>query len=196
MTSITASRTSRLKRLVCMWVAATVALLVSIGEATAQSKSGEPAAQPKKIIFLHSYSQNFEPGAEWSRKIRDELGRQSPWPLEIQEYSLVTAQGGNDAAEAKFAEYLAALYAQRPPDLIVAFGGPAARFVQRHRADLYPTTPMLLAAVELRRVEQSMLSEQDAVVGVRFDQVALVENIFQLLPGDEGHRDHNRKLPQ
>jgi hypothetical protein len=41
---------------------------------------------------------------------------------------------------------------------------------------------MLLAAVELRRVEQSMLSEQDAVVGVRFDQVALVENILRLLP--------------
>ena len=168
-----ATRTSRLKRLVYMWVAAAVVLVVSIGES---------AAQPKKIIFLHSYSQNFEPGAAWSRKIRDELGRQSPWPLEIQEYSLVTAQGGNDAAEAKFVEYLAALYAQRPPDLVVAFGGPAARFVQRNRADLYPTTPMLLAAVELRRVEQSMLSEQDAVVGVRFDQVALVENIFRLLP--------------
>jgi signal transduction histidine kinase len=167
------SRTPWLKRLVHMWVAAAVVLVISIGES---------AAQPKKIVFLHSYSQNFEPGAAWSRKIRDELGRQSPWPLEIQEYSLVTAQGGNDAAEAKFVEYLAALYAQRPPDLIVAFGGPAARFVQRNRADLYPTTPMLLAAVELRRVEQSMLSEQDAVVGVRFDQVALVENIFQLLP--------------
>ena len=41
---------------------------------------------------------------------------------------------------------------------------------------------MLLAAVELRRVEQSLLSEQDAVVGVRFDQVALVENILRLLP--------------
>jgi len=168
-----ATRTSRLKRLVYMWVAAAVVLVVSIGES---------AAQPKKIIFLHSYSQNFEPGAAWSRKIRDELGRQSPWPLEIQEYSLVTAQGGNDAAEAKFVEYLAALYAQRPPDLVVAFGGPAARFVQRNRADLYPTTPMLLAAVELRRVEQSMLSEQDATVAVRFDQVALVENILRLLP--------------
>jgi signal transduction histidine kinase len=177
-----ASRTLRMKRLVYVWIATAVVLLVSIGEATAQPKSGETAAQSKRIIFLHSYSQNFEPGAAWSRKIRDELGRQSPWPLEIQEYSLVTAQGGNDAAEAKFVEYLAALYVQRPPDLIVAFGGPAARFVQRHRADLYPTTPMLLAAVELRRVEQSMLSEQDAVVGVRFDQVALVENILRLLP--------------
>ena len=72
--------------------------------------------------------------------------------------------------------------AQRPPDLVVALGGPAARFVQQHRPDLFPTTPMLLAAVELRRVEPSLLSEQDAVVGVRYDQVALVENIMRLLP--------------
>jgi signal transduction histidine kinase/ABC-type uncharacterized transport system substrate-binding protein len=177
-----ASRTSRLKRLVYIWVAATIVLVVSNGETAAQPKSGETEAQPKKIVFLHSYSQNFEPGVAWGREIRNELGRQSPWPLEIQEYSLVTAQGGNDAAEAKFVEYLGALYVQRPPDLIVAFGGPAARFVQRHRADLYPITPMLLAAVELRRVEPSLLSEHDAVVGVRFDQVALVENIMRLLP--------------
>ena len=68
------------------------------------------------------------------------------------------------------------------PDLIVALGAPAARFVQQHRADLYPTTPMLLAAVEVRRVEPSMLSEQDAVAGVRYDQVAAIENILRLLP--------------
>ena len=85
-------------------------------------------------------------------------------------------------AEARFVDYLGALYAQRPPDLIVAFSGPAARFVQRHRADLFPTTPMLLAAVEVRRVEPSMLSEQDTVVPVRVDLVALVENILRLLP--------------
>jgi hypothetical protein len=102
--------------------------------------------------------------------------------LEIQEQSLATAQDRNDAADAKFVEYLAAIYARRPPDLIVAIGAPAARFVQQHRTSLFPTTPMLLAAVELRRVEQSLLSEQDAVVGVRFDQVALVDNILRLLP--------------
>ena len=66
--------------------------------------------------------------------------------------------------------------------MIVALGAPAARFVQQHRADLYPTTPMLLAAVEVRRVEPSMLSEQDAVAGVRYDQVAAIENILRLLP--------------
>jgi ABC-type uncharacterized transport system substrate-binding protein len=102
--------------------------------------------------------------------------------VEIQEHSLVASVNDNDAADAEFVEYLAALNAQRAPDLIIALGGPAARFVQKHRADLYPATPMLLAAVELRRVDQSLLSELDTVVGVRFDQVALFENILRLLP--------------
>jgi signal transduction histidine kinase len=102
--------------------------------------------------------------------------------LDIQEHSVITARNGDDAAEAKFVEYLAALNAQRQPDLIVAFGAPAARFVQRHRADLYPTTPMLLAAVEVRRIDQSMLSEQDVVAAVPADYVVFFENILRLLP--------------
>ena len=177
-----ASRTSRIKRPVKMWIAAAVVLLVSIGEMAAQLKSREIADQPKKILFLHSYGPNFQPWVTWSREIGRELNRQSPWLPDIQEHSVVTARGGDDSSEPKFAEYLGVLYARQPPDLIVAIGSPAGRFVQRHRADLFPTTPMLLAAVEVRRVEPSMLSGQDAVVGVRFDQAALVENILRLLP--------------
>ena len=165
-----------------MWVAAAVVLVVCVSETAAQPRSGEAATQPKNILFLHSLGPNFQPGSTWSLEIRKELLRQSPWPLDIQEQSLVTARIGDNPADVKFVEYLAALYAQRPPSLIVAIGGPAARFVQQHRAELYPTTPMLLAAVEVRRVEPSMLSGKDAVVPVVFDQAALAENILRLLP--------------
>lgn len=171
-----------MKRLVNMWIVALVVLLVSISGTAAQPKSAEAAAQPKHILFLHSYGPMFQPWGTWSREIRTQLNRQSPWPLDIQKQSLVTARNADDAAEAKFVDYLKALYAKRGPDLIVAFGAPAARFVQKHRADLFPTTPMLLAAVAVRRVDQSMLSEQDAVVGVDVDHVALFENILRLLP--------------
>ncbi len=41
---------------------------------------------------------------------------------------------------------------------------------------------MLLAAVEERRVDRSMLSGQDAVVAVQIDPIALFENILRLLP--------------
>ena len=168
-----ASWTLRLTRLANIWTAAALVLLVSIGES---------AAQPKEVLFLHSFGQNFQPWATWSREIRNELNRQSPWPLDIQQFSLVTARNGDPAAEPKFIAYLEALYARRRPDLIVALGAPAARFVQQHRADLFPATPMLLAAVEERRVEQSMLSEQDTVVGVRLDEPAVIQNILRLLP--------------
>jgi signal transduction histidine kinase len=176
---VATSRNSWLKRLACVWIAAVV-LLVPIGDAAAQS--GDPVAQPKKILFLHSFGQNFQPWATWSRVIGRELNRQSPWPLDIQEQSVVTARIGDDRSEAKFAEYLALLYVGRPPDLIVATGAPAARFVQRNRANLFPATPLLLAAIEERRVDQSMLSEKDAVAAVRIDVVVLFENILRLLP--------------
>jgi signal transduction histidine kinase len=172
----------RAKRLIKTWVAVAIVLVVSIAGIAAQSKSTGNAVQPKKILLLHTFGPNFEQGSAWSREIQRELNKQSPWPLNIQEQSLVTALDGDDVAEAKFVEYLKALYAQRPPDLIVALGAPAARFVQQHRPDLYPTSPMLLAAVEVRRVEPSMSSEQDAVAGVRYDQVAAIENILRLLP--------------
>jgi signal transduction histidine kinase len=171
-----------MKRLVSIWIAVAVILLISIGGSAAQPQSGEPAAQPKRIMVLYSYGQHFQAWTTWSRAIRSELNRQSPWPLDIQEYSLVTARYGDEAAEAKFVEYLKALYVQRPPDLIVTLAAPAARFVQRYRADLFPTTPMLLAAVDPRRVDPSLLSEQDTLVGVQFDPVALSDNILRLLP--------------
>ena len=170
-----------MKRIGYMWVAAAVVFAVSIGAAAAQSKAGEAAAQPKTILFLHSYGLNVQPWAAWSREIQAELNRQSPWPLVIHEQPLASA-GASDTTEAKLAEYLATLHAQRPPDLIVAVGTPAAHFVRRHRTDLYPTTPMLLAAVEVRRVEKSTLSEQDAIAGVHLDEVALFKNILRLLP--------------
>ena len=101
-----ASCTSWLKRLVYMWVAAAVVFAVSIGAAAAQSKAGEVAAQPKTILFLHSYGLNVQPWAAWSREIQAELNRQSPWPLVIWNSPSVSA-GASDTTEAKLAEYLA-----------------------------------------------------------------------------------------
>ena len=171
-----------MKRSVNIAIAAAIAFFIVIGGAAAQLQPGEPAPQPKQILFLHSYGQNYENSAIWSREIRKELDRQSPWPLDIEDQSLVTARDGNEAAEVKFVEYLAALYADGPPDLIIALNAPAARFVQRHRTDLFPTSPMLLAVVEERRVDRSILSEHDVVAGVRLDQIVLLENILRLLP--------------
>ncbi len=161
---------------------AVILLLFQIGDLAAEAQPDETELQPKQILFLYSYGQHFQPWLTWSREVRNELDRQSPWPLNIQEHYIVTALVDDDAADAKFVEYLMALYAHAKPDLIVAFGGPAARFVQQYREGLFPQTPMLLAAVNVRRVTSSLLSAQDTVVGTDVDNVVVFENILRLLP--------------
>jgi signal transduction histidine kinase len=144
--------------------------------------SGAAASNAKRVVLLHSFGQDFKPWSEYGRSIRSELQRQSPWQLDITDHSLVTARSSNEDPEAPFVAYLRALFAEEAPDLIVSVGAPAAAFVQRHRPQLFPITPMVLTAVDERRVQFSALSENDAVVAVRIDYLGAIENILAVLP--------------
>ena len=46
------------------------------------------AAEPKRVLVLHSFGRDFKPWSEHAKAIRTELDRQSPWPLEIIDKSL------------------------------------------------------------------------------------------------------------
>ena len=140
------------------------------------------AVEPKQVMLLHSFGRDFKPWSEYARTIRMELNRQSPWPLDITEHSLITARSPDEDPEGPFVEYLRALSAKRPPDIIVSIGAPAAAFVQRHRRQLFANTPMVFTAVDQRRVQYSSLTENDAVVAVRINYLAAFENILQVLP--------------
>ena len=140
------------------------------------------AAEHKRVMLLHSFGQDFKPWSEYAKDIRVELKRQSPWPLDIIENSLVTARFSDENPEAPFVEYLSALFANRPLDVIVSIGAPAADFVQRHRRRLFPTTPMVLTAVDQRRVQYSNLTGNDVAVAVNINYLSAFENILQVLP--------------
>ena len=133
-------------------------------------------------MLLHSFGRDFKPWSEYARTIRMELNRQSPWPLDITEHSLITARSPDEDPEVPFVEYLRALSAKRSPDIIVSIGAPAAAFVQRHRPQLFANTPMVFTAVDQRRVQYSSLTENDAVVALRINYLAAFENILQVLP--------------
>jgi signal transduction histidine kinase len=74
------------------------------------------------------------------------------------------------------------LYIGSPPDLIMVIGAPAAVFIQRYRDQLFPGTPMLITAVEQRRVQFSNLTENDAVVAVKHDFRFLFESFLRIAP--------------
>jgi signal transduction histidine kinase len=132
--------------------------------------------------LLHSFGQTFKPWSDYSQAIRAELDRQSPWPLDIIDYSLVTARFGDENPEAPFVDYLRAVFAKHPLDLIVSVGAPAAAFVQRNRQHLFASTPMVLTAVDQRRVQYSNITANDAAVAVRINYLSAFENILRVLP--------------
>src|SRR6478672_1128334 len=168
----------RVPKSVATGIAALVVLLaVSLGCPTGF------AAESKRVMLLHSFGSDFKPWSEYAKSIRTELKQQSPWPLDITEHSLVTARSSDEDPEAPFVEYLRALFAKRPLDLIVSIGAPAAAFVQRHRQQLFAATPMVLMAVDQRRVQYSDLTANDTAVAVRIDYLSAFENILQVLPG-------------
>jgi signal transduction histidine kinase len=170
------SRKKRQTRLVwCLGVLLSAASLLH-----AAANAAGPEA--KRVMILHSFGNDFRPWGEYARTIRSELTRQTRWPLDIQDHSLVTARSSDENPEVPFVEYLSALYAKHLPDLIICIGAPGANFVQRHRSRLFPATPMLMTAVEQRRIRFDDLTENDSVVAVKHDFTASFDTILRVLP--------------
>jgi signal transduction histidine kinase len=140
------------------------------------------AAEPKRVMLLHSFGREVKPWSDYAQSIRAELARQSPWPVDISDHSLISARSADEDPEVPFVEYLRVLFTKHPLDLIVSVGAPAAGFVQRQRQQLFAGTPMVLTVVEQRRVQYSSLTENDAVVPVRINYFAAMQNILQVLP--------------
>jgi signal transduction histidine kinase len=144
--------------------------------------SSAPRGELKRVLMLHSFGRDFRPWSEFARTIRAELEQQSLWPLDLQEHTLLTARFNNPGPEAPFVDYLRSLYSGRPPDIVLSIGAPAAKFVQKYRAQLFPETPMVLTAVEQRLVDHAGLTDKDTVVSVYNDFSGFFRSILQVLP--------------
>src|ERR1700730_9532777 len=141
------------------------------------------AADAKRVMFLHSFGPQFKPWSDYARTIRAETIRQAKWSIDFSDFSLAGARSDDRESEAPLVQYLRALYLREPLDLIIAVGAPAAAsFIQRHRSELFLTTPMIFTAVDRRRVDYDHLSENDTVVAVNHDFAAILTTILQVLP--------------
>ena len=117
-----------------------VLLLVATG--------GAAAADPKRILLIYLFAQDFSPWREYEYHIRAELRRQLPEPLEIFEASLATARLADNTLDDVFAQYLGSLSARYKLDLVVTIGAPAANFFLKVRQQIFPTVPMILRVLK------------------------------------------------
>lgn len=167
---------------VLLWLGLALAASFAFRSARAVELGESRYRELKRVLVLHSFGREFRPWSEYARSIKAELERRSPWPLDIQEHTLLTARFNNPGPEAPFVEYLESLYQGARPDVVMSIGAPAARFVQRYRGKLFPDSPMVLTVVEQRLVNRADLTDNDVMVSVNNDFVAALDNILRILP--------------
>jgi PAS domain S-box-containing protein len=139
------------------------------------------AASPKRVLLLYSFGRDFAPYQTFSGHLRTELASQMAEPIAFFEASLESARFGDSQQEDPLLDYLRAEFALHHLDLVVPIGGPAARFVQQHRQQLFPETPMLIAA-DQRVFDRTKLSSKDTTSLIVNEPALTVGMILQVLP--------------
>jgi signal transduction histidine kinase len=140
------------------------------------------AAEPKRVLLLHSFGPQFVPWVFFAGQFREELFKQSTDKIDLYEASLEGARFQQPDEQGPIVDYLVALFENRKLDLIVTIGAPATFFVQKYRAQFFPSVPLVIGAPEQRAIKYGMLTSSDAPVAVALDFKKWIESILQVLP--------------
>ena len=146
----------------------------------AASSDAQPAV--RQVLVLQSFDRGITVFDYLTGSLRVDLDERSEPPVNLLQL-VVSSTAGIGAPEETIVDYIRGTYAVRPkPDLIVTFGGPATVFARNHHQQLFPDTPLLIAAVDQRYLRDAPLREHETAVAVNNDIPGQVDEILQLLP--------------
>jgi signal transduction histidine kinase len=148
----------------------------------ALSSEAQDARAVRQVLVLQSLDRGSLVFDSFTANFRAALQARAGEPVTVTEF-VVAPAGFTEAPEKPIIDFLRSAFAGRPrPDLIVTVGGPAAAFARNHRQDLFPQTPVLFAATEVRFLRDAPLADNETAVTVSIDYTLLVEDILRLLP--------------
>jgi signal transduction histidine kinase len=141
------------------------------------------AAEPKRVLLVHSSAYALSPWANFAASFRNALAKQSSEPIRVYEVSYDAARfARRPGDERSFVEYVRAEFADRKVDLIVPIAVPATRFLQRHRSALFANVPMLVVGTATGRIPEDTLRAGDGIVSIHVRLVAYIDNILRVRP--------------
>jgi signal transduction histidine kinase len=143
--------------------------------------SGEAQTEVKQVLVLQSVSRGNLTLDHFTSAFRISLDQRIGKPVNAVQV-VVGPTGLVGAPEQAVVDYLRSMYGDRPPDLIMTVGGPAALFARKHRQQLFHATPLLFAALNQRYLRDSPLGENESAVTVVNELPLLVDDILRVLP--------------
>jgi signal transduction histidine kinase len=140
------------------------------------------AAEVKQVLVINSFGRNFSPFVNFAESFRSAITKDAKTPIDFYETSVFTERFEKRDDESSFVNYLRELFPHHNFDLIVTLGGPAARFIQQHRSNLFPETPLLITGVAEELVSTAALTPNDTVAATKIELKPFIENILRVRP--------------
>ena len=150
---------------------------VLFGIATLNSQ----AAEPKKILLVHSYGRETAPFDAFVTSFRTEMLRAWPEKVAFYDFSLETGRPGPGENEGALVQVLRARFGDTKLDFVVVLGAQASRFYTGHREELFPAVPTLVVA-DRRTAPVAQLKSSDSIVGIKTSGAQVISGILELLP--------------
>ena len=106
------------------------------------------AAAPKNVLIVRGESPDLPGITVLVDSVESSIRRNTTAPVDFYVELVDTGHFDIGTYEERLAALLAEKYADIPLDLVVTLSEPAAQFVLRERASLFPRTPLLLGLVD------------------------------------------------
>ena len=144
--------------------------------------SNVSAAEPKRVLLIHSFGSAAPPFTVESTAFETELVGKMGDRVDVDEVSLDMARYPDSEMQEAIVDYLQKRQAKWRPDLVVPIGAPASIFVATYRDRLFPETPILYASADRRLLPPGALEKNAAYVGQIYEIPGFLEDMLQIAP--------------
>jgi signal transduction histidine kinase len=119
---------------------------------------------PRRVLMLYPYNNLYPVSVITGDAARKRMTEQSREPLELYSDFLDLGRFSGPAHESRMAQYLSDKYKERRPEVVLALGPEALRFVNENRSNLGFGSPIVFCCTSRARL--AALGELDDVTGV------------------------------
>jgi signal transduction histidine kinase len=138
--------------------------------------------EDRHVLVLSSSERPFAPQSGFADALVRELTRSTREPIHFIEVSVQAERDSDEAPDSSTAQRIRTAFASYKLNLVMTIGGPAATFAQQFRRELFPATPMLIAGVDRRFVENGTFTDNETTVATQHDPALMIDEILRLLP--------------
>ena len=146
------------------------------------------AADPvHNVLVVYSDNRLLPANLEIDAALREALIGPTKSPVELYTEFLDRSRFAGAAYEATTSTYLAEKYSASVPEVVVAGGEYALRFLLEHRAALFPNVPIVFVGLSPAEIEALAPLPKDVIgVPVEFDYGGTIEQALRFHPKPRG----------